>query len=119
MPLLLADHRDGPAAQAPEAGDDRLVVAELAVAGKRREIVDDGLHIGHEMRPVRMPGDLRLLPGRQLGIDLRERLAGLGFEALDLLADGDGIPALAHGAELLDLALEIGDGLLEFQKGAH
>ena len=36
--LLVADHADALAVEAAEAADDRLVVAELAVAGERHEI---------------------------------------------------------------------------------
>ena len=38
--LLLADHADALAAEAAEAADQRLVLAELAVAGQRREFGD-------------------------------------------------------------------------------
>ena len=38
--LLLADDADRLAAEAAEAADDGLVLAEFAVAGERREILD-------------------------------------------------------------------------------
>ena len=41
--LFLADDADRAAAEPAEAADDRLVLAEGAVAGERREIGDQGL----------------------------------------------------------------------------
>ena len=43
LPFSWPMHRDPAAAEAAEAGDDRRVLAELAVAGERREIVDQPL----------------------------------------------------------------------------
>ena len=71
------------------------------------------------MRPLRMARDLRLLPGRQVGIELLERLRRLGLEPRDLLADGDRVAARAHGAQLLDLGLELGHRLFEIEIAAH
>ena len=85
--LLLADHAHRLAAEAAEAADDRLVLAELAVARKRREIGDERADIIEAMRPLRMARHLRLLPRRQLAIELLERLVRLALEARDLLAD--------------------------------
>ena len=50
------------------------------------------------MRPLRMARDLRLLPGRQFGVEVRQRLRRLGLEPLDLVGDGGGIVAAACSA---------------------
>ena len=49
---------------------------------------DKGVKVAHEgrdkiakMRPLRMPRDLRLLPGRQIGIKIGKRLFGLALRA--------------------------------------
>ena len=70
-----------------DAADDRLVLAEIAVAGERREILDQPVDVVPEMRPLRMPGDLRLLPGGQLGIGLFQRVARLGLELGEFLVN--------------------------------
>ena len=109
-----------PAAEAAEPGDDRRVLGEFPVAGERREILDQELAgIVDEMRPVGMAGDLRLLPGRQLGVDVGERLAGARLQPGDLVIDGDRVALVAERAQLLDLALEIGDRLFEIEVAAH
>ena len=72
--LLLSDDADALALEAAEAADDRVVVAELAVAGKRRELGDQLRHIVEAMRPRRPARDLRLLPGREVVVELGERL---------------------------------------------
>ena len=51
--LLLAHHADRLAAEAAEAADDGLVLAELAVAGERRELGDQPGAVVDEMRPLR------------------------------------------------------------------
>jgi hypothetical protein len=43
-----------------------------------------------------MARDLRLLPRRQVGVDLGKRLRRLPFELGDFLADRDGIAAVAE-----------------------
>ena len=51
--LLVADDADALAAEAAEAADDRLVVAELAVAGERHEIGDQGGDVVEAARAAR------------------------------------------------------------------
>ena len=108
-----------PAAEAADAGDDRRVLGEFPVAGERGEILDQPLGVVDEMRPVRVAGDLRLLPGREPGVDVGKRLVGPRFQAVDLLVDGDGVTLVAERLELLDLALEVGNRLFEVEIGAH
>ena len=71
------------------------------------------------MGPFGMAGDLRLLPGRELGVEILERLRRLGLEAGNLLADGGGAVAGLERAQLLGLGLELGHGLLEVEVAAH
>ncbi len=113
--LLVADDAHALAAEPAEAADDGCVFAELAVAGERHEILDQLGDIIDAMRPLRMPRHLRLLPGRQLGIEGLERLRRLDLDAADLFADGDGIAAGLERAQFLDLGLELGHGLFKVE----
>ena len=115
----MADDADRLAAKPAEAADDGLVVAELPVPGERREVLHQALDELGGMRPLWMARDLRLLPGCQLGVEFPQRLVRLGLEALDLVADGDGVAARRHGAQLLDLGLQFGDRLFEIEIAAH
>ena len=115
----MADDADALAAEAAEAADDGLVVAEFAVAGERHEIVDQARDVVEAMRPLRMARHLRLLPRRELGIELLERERGFHLEPADLVADGDRAIALAHGAQFLDLGLQFGHRFFEIEIGAH
>ncbi|MGY4500180.1 hypothetical protein ACVWYH_004111 [Bradyrhizobium sp. GM24.11] len=85
--LFLAHHANRFAAEAAEARDQRLVLAELAVAGERGEFGDQALDEVVEMRPLRMPGDQRLLPRRQVLIEVGQRLRRLVLDPSDLLGD--------------------------------
>ena len=71
------------------------------------------------MRPLRVPGDLGFLPRRQLGVDVFQRLRRLRLKAADVLGDRDGVAGLLHGAQLLDLGLELGHRLFEVEVAAH
>ena len=71
------------------------------------------------MRPLRMARDLRLLPRRQLGVEVAQRLRRLGLEPVDLVGDVGGVAARLHGAQFLDLLFEFGDRLFEIEIGAH
>src|SRR5579859_6950731 len=91
--FFLADDADALAAEAAEAADNSGVVAEAAVAGERHEIADELADIIDAMRSLRMPRHLRLLPRRQARVELLERLARFDLDAVDFLADGDGVAA--------------------------
>ena len=54
--LLLTDHRDRLAAEAREAADDGVVLAEIAVARQRREVGEQVLDVVEAMRPVWVAG---------------------------------------------------------------
>ena len=70
-----------------------------------------------EMRPLRMPRHQRLLPWRQVGVEVGQRLRGLVLDPRDLVAD----VAAGRGerTQLVDLGLEFGDGLFEVEIGAQ
>src|SRR5258706_6756274 len=62
-----------------------------------------------------MARNLRDLPRGELGVDLLGELAALLRQALDLLRDVHRGVVL-HETQLLDLLLELRNGLLEFQE---
>jgi len=116
--LLLAQDHDAPAPEAAEPADDGAVLAEVAVAGQRCEVLDQAGHVVLHVRPVRMARHLGLLPGRQLGVGLAQQPLGLALQARDFLRDVDVI-VVREVAQLLDLALELGDRLFKIQKIGH
>src|SRR3546814_7099072 len=62
-------------------------------------------------------GDLDLLPGRELGVDLPELAVRLRLEVADFLTD---IHAVRRQmAELLDLGFELKERLFEVEGGQH
>ena len=115
--LFLADDADALAAETAEAAHQRLVLAELAVARHRREFGDQRIDEIGEVRPLRMTRHQRLLPRRQTGIEVGQRLRRLVLDPRDLVAD----IAAGRGkrAQLVDLGLEFGDGFFEVEIAAH
>ena len=107
---------DNRAARHPtDAADDRGVVRVHAVAVQFLKIRDDARNVVGRIGPHRVPRDLGNLPGRQLGEDaLRERFA-LALQPGDLLVDID-LGVIADVAQLVDLCLELGNRLFEFEK---
>ena len=89
--LLVADHRHGASAQEPETRHDRGVVGEGAVAAPLHEIADQDAHVVEGERAVWMPRDERLLPGRQVLVDLAGELLELSFELLRPPGPGPGV----------------------------
>jgi hypothetical protein len=85
--LLLADQHHRLVPEPRRTADDRLVVAEAAVAAERNELAEQMALILEKMRAERMAGNLRLLPGRQRGIEIGEALGRLALELADLLVD--------------------------------
>ena len=69
--FFIADNHHRAAPKAAQTADDGVIVGKCAVPREGREIVDQGIDVGHRVRTALMAGDLRLLPRRQLGIGLR------------------------------------------------
>ena len=117
--LLMADQHHRAAGQAADAADDGLVLAEIAVAGERGEVLDQRIDVMPEMRALGMAGDLRLLPRRQLGIGFLQGFARLGLELGEFLFDRDRALLGGERFQLGDLALQLGDGLFEIEISTH
>ena len=62
-----------------------------------------------------MPRDLRDLPGAQLGEDAAGQRLTLGTQPCDFVGDVD-LRVVADETQLLDLRLELGDGLFEIEE---
>ena len=92
-------------------------LAELAVARHRREFRDQRVDEIGEVRTLRMARHQRLLPWRQIGVEIVQRLGRLVLDPRNLIAD------VAAGrcqcAQFVDLGLEFGDGLFEVEIAAH
>jgi len=113
--FFLAEHDDGTAVEASHAADHRVVFRVGAVAGQRREIGDQGVHIVQAMRPVRMAGDLHFLPGGQFSVGLRQLFVDAGLQPFDLVNDAD-FAVVAEMTQLLDLAFQLGDRFFEIEE---
>lgn len=116
--LLMAYHAHRFAAEAGEAANDGLVLAELAVAGERGEFLEQALGEIGEVRPHGMAGHQGLLPGGEARIELGEGLGCLGLQALHVVGDGNAVPG-GQGTQFFHLRLELGHRLLEVQIAAH
>src|SRR5690606_4052504 len=112
--LLLAEDDDAAAAEAAEPAEDGAILAEAAVAGERRPVRHERIDVVAGVRPLGMSGNLNLLPRAELGIGLPEQAVGLRFEPRHLVGDVE-IAGVREMAELLDLALELGDRPLEIE----
>ena len=114
--LLMADHHAGLAVETREAADDRQVVRIVAVAVQFVEIGEQLVHVVERVRALRMTGDLRNLPRRQVRVQIFGQLLALLGQPLDLFRNIDGRIVL-HEAQFFDLRFEFSDRLFEIQKG--
>src|SRR2546422_8787272 len=88
-----------------------LVVAVQAVAVQFQEAVADPPNVVERGWPLRMPGDLRALPGGEAGVDLRLELVELRAGLAEIVLHAG--PTLARGGQLLDLLFDLREGRLE------
>src|SRR5262249_48467241 len=117
--LLLTDQHDGRVAEPRRAADDRLVIAEAAIAAERHEILEQLALIVEEVRPERMTGNLGLLPWRQGCIEVRQALGRLALELADLLVDRHSRIVDRERPELGDFPFEFSNLAFEFEIGMH
>src|SRR5260370_29006008 len=78
---------DALATETSEAADDGHVLTKSAVPRQRNEIGNQGRDIIEAMGTLRMASDLGFLPGRELRVQLLERLCRFVLQAGDLFAD--------------------------------
>jgi hypothetical protein len=109
------DQHHRPAAKAGEAALDCPVVAESPVAGERCVLGEERSDIVGKMRPLGMACDLGLLPWGELGIGLAQELLGARLEARDLVLEVE-VAAVGEVTQLLDLAFQLADRLLELEQ---
>ena len=98
-----------------DAADDGQVVAVHAVAVQFVKSVKIIADVVERVGPLRVARQLGDLPGREIGEDRRGQLPALGLQSADLLLDVDA-PNRSHMTQFLDLCLEFGDRLFEFQE---
>ena len=119
FPLLMADEHDLDVVQVGEAGDDRLVVAQGAVAVQLEELVEDQLDVVAGLRPLLVARDLDDLPGLEMRVDFPFERSQLAPQPADLFGDLGRIPAGAVlgvlGFQLREACFHLVDGRLERQ----
>ena len=116
--LFLAHHGNGLAAKAGEAGDDRVVLAETAVAGQRGEIREQPVDVVQAVRPVGMARDLHLLPGRERAVEIAQHIGRALLHACDFVGEIDGA-ILVELFQLDDPAVQILKRLFEIEVIVH
>src|SRR5215467_8715824 len=117
--FLISDYDNGAVMEPAEPPHDGGIFGEVAVAGERREILDQRAHVVEAVWPVGMARHLRLLPGRQLRIGVGKGLLRLLLKLGDLLGNARGTLIDVDRPKFGDLAFELGDRLLEVEIGAH
>jgi hypothetical protein len=114
----VSNEHAGIATEASDAADDRKILCKSPVAGQRLEVRNEPADIVSEMRALGVARDLDLLPRVQLLVELAMDAVLLGRELRDFL-DNIELVDVREVAKFLDLALKLGDWLLEFEKCFH
>ena len=78
--FFLADHHNALALKAAQATHNGLILSEFAVSGEGGEISDKAFDVMQGARAVFVAGHLGFLPGRQVGIEIVQNLAGFAFQ---------------------------------------
>ena len=116
--LFVTDHHHGTAAKSPKTADNRHVLRERPITGKRREIRDQTGYAIHRMRPALMTRDQDLLPRRELVIGLGEKPVSLDLKLGHLFSDIH-VTVGVEVPQFLDLAFKLGDGFFEIKIIGH
>ena len=110
----MADDHDRHVVELRHAADDGGIIGKTAVTVHLDKIREHGLDIIQRIRPVRMAGDLDLLPGSQPGVDLGAQLVGLFVELEDLFLEVD-VPVRGEKGQFLDLLFKFSDRFFKFK----
>ena len=111
----MSDEHDRPAGEPREAAHDRQIVGIHAVAVQLVKLLEDRRRVVERVGPLRVTRELRHLPRCQARENTRRERTTPGAQPRDLLPDVH-LGVGGHEPELVDLRLELGDGLLEFQE---
>ena len=87
--LFGSHHHDSLTSEARHAADDGVILGIVAVAGKRREILEQLRENGTDPWPLRMPRNLNLFPGAKLFIGLFQLALDAGLKLANLVGDVD------------------------------
>ena len=93
LPFLVADEHHLGFAEVAKAGDDRLVVADGAVAVQLDELVEDQLDVVAGLGALGMARNADGLPGLEAAEDRPFQVGQLAAEPADLLGDPRRLPA--------------------------
>jgi hypothetical protein len=104
----VADHRHRAALEGGQPGDDRRVVAVGAVAVDLDPVLHQPLDVVQRVGALGVARHQRLLPPREIPVDVGGLLAQRRLEALEIA-----LVALGESLELLDLPAQLGQRLLE------
>jgi len=114
--FLVAEQDDTLVSDAAHATDEGLVVAATAVPMQFDELIGKHLDVIEGARSLGVPRDLNLLRGAQVAEDLLATACREGLELEQLLADVD-FRVLGQLPDLVDLLLQLHQGLLEVEQG--
>ena len=115
-PLLVADDNDAAAVETGHTAHDGGIVGKGAITVQLVEVGHQRMDVVQRVGALRVPGHHGRLPGRELVVEILQLGIALRAQPVDLLGDIDGRFSL-HVAQLLDLALEFGNGLFKIQIG--
>ena len=122
-PLLVADdaHRavaraEAAALERGEAAHDGAVVGKEAVAVELLEAARERADVVERVRPRGVARELDALPAREAGVDRVPEALDAPVERVDLGREVDGAVVGVELAELLELLLQLVDGLLEVEE---
>ena len=90
----------------------------VAIAGERREVLDQRRHIIGEMRAQLMTRDERLLPWREAAVGLPQDAIHPALQARDFFQDIDAA-AIAQVTQFVNFAFDLGNRFFEIQIAAH
>ena len=88
-PFLMPDDHARLAIETRKTADNGLVICVSTVAMQLMKIGEDFIHIVHGVRTLRMTGNLRYLPGCQLGVEVFGELLAFLRKTVDFFADID------------------------------
>lgn len=113
--ILMKDNGERSEVEKEEKRMKGLIIGEFEVEGKRSELGEKKVDILKEMRKVRMEGDMRIMKGSKIEVDIIKRIGREFIEEDNIVENIEDEMLMREFFKIKNMELEVGEGFLKIE----